>query len=145
MKLLSRTAIAVFVMLSLAWAGPLAPFAAAQQPVSPAQQPSTPPQTFQEEARPPSQRPGIDGYDVGAVAVTAVGLPFKIGLCAIGGAFSIIAFAASWGARPDASTAIVEEACGGKAKWIVRGDDIRPRSATTKTFEWEQHRYDWEK
>lgn len=146
MKVASR---AVAVVLLVAWAGPLVPLAAAQQPAAPASpmpvQVSTTPQTFQEEAKAPSQKRGIDGYDVGAVAATALGLPFKAGICAMGGAFSIIVFAASWGARPDASAGIINEACGGKAKWIVRGSDIRPGPPVSKAFEWEQHRYDWEK
>jgi len=140
---------AVAVVLLLAWAGPLVPLAAAQQPAASAPlmavQVSTTPQTFQEEAKPLPQRRGIDGYDVGAVAATALGLPFKAGICAMGGAFSIIVFAASWGARPDASAGIIDEACGGKAKWIVRGSDIRPRPPVSKAFDWEQHRFDWEK
>ena len=139
----------VAMLLSLAWAGPFVPLAAAQQPAAQAPlmsvQASTTPQPFQEEAKPMPQKRGIDGYDVGAVATTALGLPFKIGICGIGTAFSIIAFAATWGARPDASAGILNEACGGKAKWIVRGGDIRPQPSTSKAFDWEQHRFDWEK
>jgi hypothetical protein len=148
-------AVAVFVVLSLAYAGPLAPLAGAQQPAPPPAQvpapgpmpaqPAQPPQMFQEEVKPLPQRKGIDGYDVGAVAATALGFPFKVGLCALGTAFSVITFAATWGARPDASTAILNEGCGAKAKWIVRGSDIRPREAVTKAFEWEEHRFEWEK
>jgi hypothetical protein len=134
-------AVAVSVMLSLAWAGPLAPRAAAQQPAAPPPaQPAPPPQMSQAEGK-----PSLDGYDVGAVAFTAFGLPFKAGLCALGGAFGIIVFAMTFGARPDAAAGIVEEGCGGKSPWIVRGSDIRPRPTVSKAFEWEQHRFDWER
>lgn len=145
MKVAFRT-VAVSVMLSLAWAGPLAPLAAAQQPAAPPPaQPTTPPQMFQEEVKPTAEQRGIDGYDVGAVVATGLGLPFKLGLCALGGAFSIIVFAMTFGSRPDASAGIVEEGCGSKSPWIVRGSDIRPRPTVSKAFEWEQHRFDWER
>ncbi len=140
-------AVAVSVMLSLAWAGPLAPLAVAQQPAAPpaAAQPAPPPQMLQQEVKPTPGPREIDAYDVGAVVFTALGLPFKAGLCALGGAFSIIVFGMTFGSRPDASAAIVEEGCGGKSNWIVRGSDIRPRPTVSKAFEWEQHRFDWER
>jgi hypothetical protein len=144
-------AVAVLAVLSLAWAGPLAPLAAAQQPAppppiaAPPAQPATPPQMFQEQVKPLPEKTGIDAYDVGAVAATAFGLPFKTGICAMGAAFSIIVFAGTFASRPDASAAIIDEACGGKSKWIVRGSDIRPRPAISKAFDWEEHRFDWEK
>lgn len=149
-------AVAVFVMLSLAWAGPLAPLAAAQQPVAPPAvvpppvaappaQPSAPPTMFQEQLKPLPERQGIDAYDVGAVAATAFGLPFKAGICALGAAFSIVVFSGTFASRPDASAAIIDEACGGKSKWIVRGSDIRPRPSISRAFDWETHRFEWEK
>src|SRR4051812_30525558 len=112
MKVVIR-AVAVSVMLSLAWAGPLAPLAVAQQPSAPPPaQPSAPPQMFQEEVKvlPPPR--GMDAYDVGAVAVTALGMPFKVALCGLGTAFSIITFAGTFASRPDASAAILHEGCG---------------------------------
>ena len=140
-------AVAVSVMLSLAGAGPLASLAAAQQPVAPPPaQPTAPPQMFQEDVKPvpPPQR-GVDSYDVGAVAATAFGFPFKAAICAIGTGFGIVTFAGTFGTRPDATAAIIHEGCGGKAPWIVRGSDIRPRAASAKAFDWEQHRFEWEK
>src|SRR5215212_12258427 len=88
MKVVIR-AVAVSVMLSLAWAGPLAPLAVAQQPAAPAPaqpsapppaqpslpppaQPSAPPQMFQEDVKLAPRQGGIDAYDVGAVAATAL-------------------------------------------------------------------------
>ena len=53
--------------------------------------------------------------------------------------------AATFAARPDASVGILDEACGHKAKWIVHGDDLRPRPSATKAFEWETHRFQWER
>jgi hypothetical protein len=143
-------AVAVSVMLSLAWAGPLAPLAAAQQPVAPPvapppAQPAAPPQMFQEDVKPAPAERGIDVYDVGAAVATAAGLPFKIALCGLGTAFSIITFAGTFASRPDASAAILQEGCGGKAPWIVRGGDIRPRPSVSKAFDWESHRFEWEK
>jgi hypothetical protein len=144
MKVVFR-AVAVSVMLSLAWAGPLAPLAAAQQPVAPPAQPVAPPQMFQEDVKPAPPQRGIDAYDVGAVAATALGFPFKVALCGLGTAFSIITFAATFASRPDASAAILHEGCGGKAPWIVRGSDIRPRPSVSRAFDWETHRFEWEK
>lgn len=151
-------AVAVSVMLSLAWAGPLAPLAAAQQPpagVDVAQtttpagpSPSTPPAgstaMFQEQVRPVPEPRGTDAYDVGAVAATALGLPFKGFVCGLGIGFSAVVFAGTFGARPDASAGIINEACGGKARWIVRGSDLRPRPSAAKAFDWETHRFEWE-
>ena len=155
MKVVFR-AVAVSVMLSLAWAGPLAPLATAQQPVTPqpvAQQtvapppavPATPPQMFQEDVRPAPERRGTDAYDVGAVAATAFGLPLKAALCGLGAVLGVVTFVGTFAARPDASAAVIEEGCGGKAAWIVRGSDIRPRPSVSKAFDWETHRFNWEK
>jgi len=139
-------AVAVSVMLSLAWAGPLAPLAMAQQPVAPPPaQPAPPPQMFQEEVKPVPPRKGIDAYDVGAVAATAFGFPFKVALCGMGTAFGIITFAGTFASRADASAAIIHEGCGGKSPWIIRGSDIRPRPSVSKAFDWETHRFEWEK
>ena len=143
-------AVALFVVLALAWAGPLAPLAAAQQPTAPPTQPApaqppAPPQMYQEDVKPMPEARGTDVYDVGAVALTAAGLPFKAAICALGFAFGGIVFAASFAARPDAAAGILDEGCGHKAHWIVRGEDIRPRPSATKAFEWETHRFDWEK
>jgi hypothetical protein len=152
MSLASR-AVAVAVLLSLALAGPLAPLAVAQQPAAPPPpavappppaQPAAPPQMFQEEVKAIPTRQGVDVYDVGAVAATALGLPFKAALCGLGAALGFVAFAATFASRPDASAAIVNEGCGGKSPWIVRGSDIRPRPNVARAFDWETHRFEWE-
>jgi hypothetical protein len=145
-------AVAVSVVLSLAWAGPLAPLATAQQPATPPvivvtpPPPVAPPPVYPEQVMvSPPPPAGIDAFDVGAVAMTAFGFPFKIAVCGIGFAAHIIVFAASFAARPDASMGLLDEACGSGAHWIVRGEDIRTRPSATKAFEWETHRYQGER
>jgi hypothetical protein len=152
-------AVAVSVMLSLAWAGPLAPLANAQQPsagVDVAQTTTTPPAApapaqpaaptamFQEQMRPVPEPRKTDAYDVGAVAATAFSLPFKAAICGLGFATSVIVLAGTFGARPDASAEVLNEACGPRQRWIVRGSDLRPRPSTARAFDWETHRFEWE-
>jgi len=60
-------------------------------------------------------------------------------------ALGMIAFGATFSARPDAAAGIIDEGCGGKAQWIIRGRDIRPRPSVSKAFDWENHRFEWEK
>jgi hypothetical protein len=150
-------AVAVLVVLSLAWAGPLAPVAAAQQqpappavvpspPPPPPAPPGAPPQMFQEDvkATPPAPA-GVDIYDVGAAVATAAGLPLKAVICALGLSFGGIVLAGTFGSRPDASAAIIHEGCGGKSSWIVRGRDLRPRPSISDSFDWDQNRLDRER
>jgi hypothetical protein len=140
-------AVAVSVMLSLAWAGPLAPLATAQQPAAPPAETAPPPpaapqpQVFQEQVKLVPDRRGVDAYDVGAGAMTALGFPLKIAICGLAGVFGLVVFAGSFAARPDAAAGIVDEGCGSNARWIVRGSDIRPRPSASKAFEWETHRF----
>jgi hypothetical protein len=144
MKVACR-AVAVFVVLSLAWAGPLAPLAVAQQPVAPAPaaQPAAP-QMFQEDVKPtPSAPSEMDMYDVGAGFATAFGLPFKTVICIMGLVMGGVTFAGTFGSRPDAAAAITNEGCGSRAHWIVRGNDLRPKPST-RSFELEQSRADYD-
>ena len=134
-------AVAVGLLLALAWAGPLAPLASAQQPAAP----PPAPQMFQEDVKPLPQRTGTDVYDVGAVVATAVSLPVKVAICGLGVALGMIAFGATFSSRPDAAAGIIDEGCGGKAQWIIRGRDIRPRPSVSRAFDWENHRFEWEK
>ncbi len=141
-------AVAVGLLLALAWAGPLARLASAQQPAAPPPAPSTAtpaPQMFQEDVKPLPEKTGVDIYDVGAVAATVAGLPFKVALCGLGHAFAIVVHGMTFGSRPDATGAIIDEGCGAKSPWIVRGRDIRPRPSVSKAFDWENHRFEWEK
>jgi hypothetical protein len=137
-------AVAVSVVLALAWAGPLAPFAAAQQPTA------TPPpapaqvQMYQEDVKPVSER-RADVYDSSAAVLTVIGFPLKAVTCVLGFAFGGAVFAASFASRRDAAFGILDEGCGSGTKWIVQGRDLRPRPTATKAFEWEAHRFDWER
>jgi hypothetical protein len=140
-------AVAVSLVLALAWAGPLTPLAFAQQ--QPAEPPAAsappppvaPPQMFPEGVKAEPVKRGIDFWDVGAVALTAGGLPVKAAICGLGGVFSAVVFFGSFAARPDAAAGIIDEACGSGARWIVHGSDIRPRPSVTKAFEWESNRF----
>ena len=101
--------------------GPLGPRALAQQPA---------PQPAVVVAAPAAEAPvarGIDGYDVGAGIVTVAKTPFNIVLCALGTGTAITLFALTLGSAYRASTRVVEEGCG--QRWLVRGDDLRPRGA----------------
>jgi len=131
-------AVAVSVVVALAWAGPLAPLAMAQQPIT---APPAPPQMFPEGVQVEPVKRGVDFWDVGAVAMTAGGLPLKAAICGLGAVFSLVVFVGSFAARPDASAGIVDESCGSGARWIVHGNDIRPRPSVTKAFEWENNRF----
>jgi hypothetical protein len=152
-------AVALSLLLSVASAGPMAPLALAQQPpvavdvaqttppaasTTPPVQSTAPTAMFQEQVRVVPEHRGTDAYDVGAVAATAFGLPFKGFICGLGIGLGIVIAAGTFGARPDASAGVIDEACGGKARWIVRGSDLRPRPSAAKAFDWETHRFEWE-
>jgi hypothetical protein len=76
---------------------------------------------------PPPAR-GRDIYDVGAGVVTVAKAPFQVALCALGGGFGTALFLLTLGSAYKASTRVIEEGCA--QKWIVSGDDLRPRGAT---------------
>ena len=147
MKVASR-AVAVSVLLSLAWAGPLAPLA---MPLSSLIAVQNSLDAFLAAQR--TCRVGTIGVD-GSPHVSAVWFVWhdlalwvysivRSQRCVF--AFSTIVFAGSFAARPDASMGILDEACGSKAHWIIRGEDIRTRPSATKAFEWETHRFQWER
>jgi hypothetical protein len=100
---------------------------------------------FQEDVKPLPPREGLDVYDVGAVAATAASFPPKIALCVLGGVLGFLALASTFGTRADASAAIIDEGCGGRYPWILRARDIRPRPNVSRAFDWENHRFEWEK
>jgi hypothetical protein len=161
MKIAFR-AVAVSVVLALALGGPLAPFATAQQPLPPVApppavapappaapvrpaQPGAPPQMFQEEVKPmAAEERGTDIFDVAAGTATVLGFPLKAAICGLGLAFGFITLAGTFGSRPDASSAIISEGCGGKAPWVVRGSDLRPKGGY-KAAEWQGYRPEWER
>lgn len=126
------------MMVTVALAGPFQSLALAQQPsqpppsqppqVQPAQPqlyqggPQTPPPTQQRRAR-----RGSDLYDVGAGAMTVVGMPLKALSCGLGVVLGFGLFIATVGSGERATAAVVEEGC--DQNWIVRGDDIRPEAS----------------
>jgi hypothetical protein len=57
--------------------------------------------------------------------------------------FGGVTFAGTFGSRPDAAAAIMNEGCGSRAHWIVRGNDLRPKPST-RSFELEQSRADYD-
>ena len=116
----STRGVAACVLVAMTLLGPIQPWALAQQPAQPLQ-PDPTQEVVNEEGR---GRRGIDGYDVGAVALTVFKLPFNLGLCAIGTALGTALFALTLGSSYRGSTSVVEEGCA--QKWIIRGQDIRP-------------------
>jgi hypothetical protein len=70
---------------------------------------------------------GTDIYDVGAGVVTAAKAPFNVALCALGGAMGTALFLMTLGSAYKASTRVIEEGCA--QRWVIRGDDLRPRGA----------------
>jgi hypothetical protein len=113
-------------LVSVVLLGPAAPWARAQQPTPP---PAVVVEVAPPEMAPPERQParGVDAYDVGATVVTVAKAPFNVALCALGTAVGTALFAMTLGSAYRASTRVFEEGCA--QKWIVRGDDIRPRAA----------------
>jgi len=106
--------------------GPVAE-ALAQQPASPAAAP--PPGVVVEMVTPdPPPVRGRDIYDVGAGVVTVAKAPFNVALCALGGGLGTALFLLTFGSAYKASTRVIEEGCA--QRWILSGDDLRPRGAT---------------
>jgi hypothetical protein len=101
--------------------GTLAPRVLAQQPA--------PPPAVVVEVNPPEYQMGrgTDIYDVGAGVVTVAKAPFNLALCTLGSAVATALFAITLGSAYRASTRVIEEGCA--QRWIVRGDDIRPRGS----------------
>ena len=78
----------------------------------------------------PPERPvahGPDIYDVGAGVVTVARAPFNVALCALGTATGTALFLLTLGSAYRASTRVIEEGCA--QRWLIRGDDLRPRGA----------------
>jgi hypothetical protein len=107
--------------------GPIAPRAHAQQPAPPVPA-SAPPMVVVEV--PPADRPmtrGTDIYDVGAGVVTAAKAPFNVILCGLGAVAGTAVFVLTFGSAYKATTRAIEEGCA--QRWVIRGDDLRPRGA----------------
>src|SRR5262245_26778186 len=95
-----------------------------------AQQPPPPSGVVVEVVTPEAEAPvvrGRDIYDVGAGVVTVARAPFNVALCALGGATATALFLLTLGTAYRESTRAIEEGCA--QRWIVTGDDLRPRGA----------------
>lgn len=103
--------------------GPLTD-ALGQQPAPP---PAAPPavvvETVSPEPPPPAR--GRDIYDVGAGVVTVVRAPGAAALCILGSVAGTVLFLLTFGTAQKGAARAFEEGCA--QKWIVSGDDLRPR------------------
>lgn len=129
---MSARLLVVWVVVALSLVGPLQPLALAQQMGSAPEAGQAP-----AKSEPPAERK-TDIYDAGAVAITAIGMPLKAGICALGGALGLALLVVTFGSAHRASAGVVQEGCG--QKWIVRGSDIRPDPPGSQAFEWESER-----
>jgi hypothetical protein len=122
--MMSTRGVIACALVTMVLCGPASPWALAQQPVPP---PAVVVEVAPPEMAPPERQParGIDAYDVGATVVTVAKAPFNVALCALGTAVGTALFAMTLGSAYRATTRVFEEGCA--QKWIVRGDDIRPR------------------
>lgn len=125
----STRGVAACVLVAMTLLGPIQPWALAQQPAQPFQTDPMP-EVVNEDGRRPR---AVDGYDVGAVVLTVVRIPFNLGLCAMGTVLGTALFALTLGSGYKASTRVVEEGCA--QKWVVRGRDIRPLHGSSEYSE----------
>jgi hypothetical protein len=68
-----------------------------------------------------------DIYDVGAGVITAARMPFNVALCGLGAVTGTALFLLTLGTAYKATTRTIEEGCA--QRWILRGEDLRPRGA----------------
>ena len=119
----------VTVILSGPLSGALAQQPAAQPTAPPPAVPAPPPGVVVEMVTPePPPMRGRDVYDVGAGVVTVAKAPFNVALCGLGGVVGTALFLLTFGSAYKASTRVLEEGCA--QKWIVSGDDLRPRGGS---------------
>ena len=113
-------------LVALVFLGALPPSTLAQQPAPPAVPASQPAVV---EVMPPEQPAAqrADIYEVGAGVVTAARMPFNVALCGLGLVTGTALFVLTLGTAYRATTRVFEEGCA--QRWIVRGDDLRPRGA----------------
>jgi hypothetical protein len=79
------------------------------------------------EVMPPERPAGhaSDIYDVGATVATVARAPFNAALCGLAGVTGTVLFVLTFGSAYKATTRVLEEGCA--HRWIIRGDDLRPR------------------
>lgn len=114
--------VVVAMTLCMTLAGPLAPYAAAQQPAQP--KPAQP-ELFQEQLKTTPEADRHRGlYTAGAVAVNMFLVPGRAITCGLGGLTAGAVLIVTLGTGYRAASGVMHEGCGGK--WIVTGDDLRP-------------------
>src|SRR5256885_14267250 len=120
MKLLARS-ISLAVVLSLVLGGPLAPFAAAQQPAQPG--------AMQDGVK-TNERNGASSpaYDVGAGVANVAYVPGKVFLCGLGVVAGTVVLLLTFGTAYRTAAAVGEEGCGGR--WVLTRDDLTPTPPT---------------
>jgi hypothetical protein len=69
----------------------------------------------------------VDIYDVGAGVLTAARMPFNVALCGLGAVTGTALFLLTLGSAYKATTRTIEEGCA--QRWVLRGEDLRPRGA----------------
>jgi hypothetical protein len=153
-----RQILAGMVLLALL-ANPLAPVVAAQQPPAPPPAvpapppplptatppaPTPPPPTVFVPLSPPQSREEATAGDAAKAAVVNVfKVPGKVILCGLGSALALGVLAITFGTQHKAAEFMFDEGCAGK--WTVSAEDMRRAKETSKAFEWETHRFDWER
>ena len=75
----------------------------------------------------PPERPAdkSDIYDIGATVATVARAPFNAALCGLGAVTGTVLFVLTFGSAYRATARVLEEGCA--QRWIIRGDDLRPR------------------
>lgn len=94
-----------------------------------AQAPPPPPASAAVEVMPAEAQVArsADIYDVGAGVITAARMPFNVALCGLGAVTGTALFMLTLGTAYKATTRTIEEGCA--QRWILRGEDLRPRGA----------------
>ena len=113
-------------LVALVFLGMLPPSTLAQQSAPPAVPASQPAVVEVMPAEQPAAH-RADIYDVGAGVVTVARMPFNVAICGLGAVTGTALFVLTLGTAYRATTRVFEEGCA--QRWIVRGDDLRPRGA----------------
>jgi hypothetical protein len=116
---------ALLLVMALALAGPLAPYAAAQQPTAP---PPAQPDPYANQPRMDSEWNGA--YATGAAIANVVYVPGKAILCGLGSVTGFGILVVTFGSGYRAASGIAHEGCAGR--WFLRGDDLRPSPTETE-------------
>ena len=128
--------IALSLVVAFLVAGPLAPFARAQQAPPPA--PATQGELFQESPKgSPDERAqrSSAAYDAGAVLIDAFYVPGKAILCTLSVGVNISLLLLTFGTAYRAAAGVAREGCGGR--WYITGEDLRPHVEGTRESDWD--------